>query len=213
MGKLTDKFIGLDQYGEQVSLNYRGEGAYKTRCGASLSLVTIFLLLVFTYKNGLKMVHRDSPSVTITNVVLDISNDDTTYDLHHDHFTPIIETSYLDQATQTTKYGIPEKYARIVAFEHAIPSSVTGDDRLLFKADEYEIDQDKEVPWVTCDRRHLSKVDSEKVDGVLQQLRNAKCLDLNQQKISGGNNPEFDLLERSVVVKLQYCDFYTHSDV
>ena len=130
MGRLTDKFIGLDQYGEQVSLNYRGEGTYKTRCGASLSLITIFLLLVFTYKNGLKMVNRESPSVTITDVVLDISNDDTAYDLHHDHFTPIIETSYIDEATKTTKYDIPEKYARIVAFEYAVPSSMIGDDRL-----------------------------------------------------------------------------------
>ena len=96
MGKLTDKFIGLDYYGEQVSLNYRGDQYYKTRFGATLSLITIFLLIVFTYKNGLKLVQRQSPDVSVTEIILDLTNDDTTYDLHHDHFTPIIETSYFD---------------------------------------------------------------------------------------------------------------------
>ena len=53
-----EKFIGIDWYGEQVALNYRGDQQYKTRFGAALSLITICLLIVFTYKNGLKLVQR-----------------------------------------------------------------------------------------------------------------------------------------------------------
>ena len=77
MGKLTDKFIGLDQYGEPITLNYRGDSTYKTRFGATLSLITIFLLIVFTYKNGLKLVLRQSPNVSVTEVIIDMQNDDT----------------------------------------------------------------------------------------------------------------------------------------
>ena len=51
MGKAKDKFWETfkkaDIYGEQVGVNYRGEGTFSTNWGAMVSLLTI--IVVFAY--------------------------------------------------------------------------------------------------------------------------------------------------------------------
>ena len=71
------------------------------------------------------------------------------------------------------KYGLPEKYARIVAFQNSVPSSVIGDERMAFKRNDFEINEDDVIPWATCSERHLSKVDQSKLEGVLLTLENS----------------------------------------
>ena len=89
-----------------------------------------------------------------------------------------------------------------------------GDERQAFKRNDFRINEDDVIPWATCSERHLSKVDQSKLEGVLLTLENSQCLDLKEQKISGGTNPTFpDLVQKTVVIKLQYCDFYTHTDI
>lgn len=77
-----------------------------------------------------------------------------------------------------------------------------GDDRQAFKKNDFKINETNVIPWSTCEKRHLSKVDPNKLDGELLRLRNSKCLDLADQKISGGTNPQYDLIQRGVVIKL-----------
>ena len=92
--------------------------------------------------------------------------------MHHDHFTTIVETSYEDDLGYKT-YGLPEKYARIVAFQNSVPSSVIGDERMAFKKNDYKINEDDVIPWVPCSEKHLSKLDPEKLEGVLLTLENS----------------------------------------
>ena len=54
-----------------------------------------------------------------------------------------------------------------------MPSSVIGDERLAFKKNDYRINEDDVIPWVPCAAKHLSKLDPEKLDGVLLTLENS----------------------------------------
>ena len=114
MQTLRDKFIGLDAYGENVSVNYRGESFYKTRFGASLSLVTLLLLLVFAFKNGQKLIFRESPQITVTREILDLANDETSYNLKEAGVVIVFET--IIQTDDGPVYNIPDDVGRFVGF-------------------------------------------------------------------------------------------------
>ena len=81
MGYLKDKFIGLDMFGVPVTVNYRGESSYNTRFGAFLSLISWFLLIAFAIEQGIVLVNRQNPQITVLNEVTDLSDTDADYNL------------------------------------------------------------------------------------------------------------------------------------
>ena len=68
---IIDALKSLDQFGEPVSLTYKGETAYKTLPGALMSIVVLFFMTIFSYKTGVIFVYR-----TNSNVYLAMSNAD-----------------------------------------------------------------------------------------------------------------------------------------
>ena len=44
--RLEQMFVNLDMYGHAVGVTYRGEGKYKTRCGALVTLATYVLIAI-----------------------------------------------------------------------------------------------------------------------------------------------------------------------
>ena len=78
---LDDKFVSLDSYGVPISVKYRGYDTYRTRCGAFLSLISLILVLTYGYKNGKKLLLKESPTITVTNEIIDYYNDDIHYEL------------------------------------------------------------------------------------------------------------------------------------
>ena len=44
--RLEQMFVNLDMYGHAVGVTYRGEGKYKTRCGALVTLATYVLIII-----------------------------------------------------------------------------------------------------------------------------------------------------------------------
>ena len=120
MQTLDEKFIGLDTYGVPVSVNYRGDDTYKTRFGALLSLISYFLLISFAIRKGIDLLDKSSPSISITNEVIDYANDDTQYNLLDQSASIIIETNYEMSRDDGSEYFVPhvfnETFGRIVAF-------------------------------------------------------------------------------------------------
>lgn len=147
MQTLDDKFINLDNYGVPIGVNYRGNDTYKTRFGALLSLFSIVLLVAFGIKNGQKLIHRQSPQITVTNEVIDYANDDTAYKLEEQDVTVIFETRVRNVDGSTT-YELPEKYGRLTAFQFEIASSETY--REPYKHIAYDIPRTKVLPWMAC---------------------------------------------------------------
>ena len=111
---LHDKFVGLDSYGVPVTVNYRGSDTYRTRCGAFLSLISLVILFTYGYKNGKKLLLKESPTITVTNEVIDYYNDDTNYELKEQGVTIILQASI--ETANGTVHEIPEEYGRLVAF-------------------------------------------------------------------------------------------------
>ena len=48
MGKIADFFVGLDIFGHQIRVNYKGEDSFKTGLGAICTL-TAYVLMVFNF--------------------------------------------------------------------------------------------------------------------------------------------------------------------
>ena len=47
MTKCKEKFRKLDVYGQRIELTYRGQNRYSTEFGASATIFTLIILLVF----------------------------------------------------------------------------------------------------------------------------------------------------------------------
>ena len=57
--KMIDKYFRLiDQFGEPVSLNYRGYTFYKTKTGAFFTLICVAFISVIVYFKGQKLIYR-----------------------------------------------------------------------------------------------------------------------------------------------------------
>ena len=118
MNYIDDKFIGLDMYGTPISVNYRGESSYNTRFGALLSLISWFLLIAFAIDQGIELVNRQNPQITILNEVTEIVDDDTEYNLKDNQFILILDMVFHndDHLVNETFKKLPENVGRLVAW-------------------------------------------------------------------------------------------------
>ena len=62
----------LDIFGVPVGVNYQGEGRYKTKFGALISLLTICFVLAFTGVRAMLLFTRGNTKITQTTSNLDL---------------------------------------------------------------------------------------------------------------------------------------------
>lgn len=66
MSGLLTRFLNLDRFGEPVSVNYQGDGSYKTYGGACLSFFTYVLVLAFAVVQAGQLLSRSNPNISET---------------------------------------------------------------------------------------------------------------------------------------------------
>ena len=64
MSSFLKHFISIDDYGEPVSVSYKGDSTYKTPVGAVLTLGMRLLMLIFTIYGVLKLTDFQDPQIT-----------------------------------------------------------------------------------------------------------------------------------------------------
>ena len=71
---MSDRFKGIDWFGQTIQLTYKGEDSYKTMLGASVSFLLILLLLGFSIFKAYYLFSRFNPEVTKISLLRDMSD-------------------------------------------------------------------------------------------------------------------------------------------
>ena len=88
-----------------------------------------------------------------------------------------------------------------------IPSKANITERTAYLNEDFQIKSNKIIPFEPCtEGKHLKQMTNQ--EETIAELRNSKCLDLSGAQLSGGTNPNKELLERRVVLKYEYCGNY-----
>jgi len=65
-------FQQLDQYGAPVGVNYRGNRTYKTKVGASLSVLSVLFVLTYFIIKVKKLALKERPSIISNTIFVDM---------------------------------------------------------------------------------------------------------------------------------------------
>ena len=60
MTNICKKFKKIDKYGINVGVNYRGDGAFKTNCGACLTILTFITIGLYSLTRMIQMFNRET---------------------------------------------------------------------------------------------------------------------------------------------------------
>ena len=63
MSSILNRIKSLDNFGEPIGVNYKGESSFKTIPGAVLSVALLIFLLVFAGQSFLGLVNYDNPQI------------------------------------------------------------------------------------------------------------------------------------------------------
>lgn len=63
----------MDVFGEKVTLTYKGESSFKTYPGATISLLVIGIMLVYSVYRTYVMLHKINPEVSKKSFLRDLN--------------------------------------------------------------------------------------------------------------------------------------------
>ena len=64
MSSILNRIKSLDNFGEPIGVNYKGESSFKTIPGAVLSIALLIFLLIFAGQSFLGLVNYNNPQVS-----------------------------------------------------------------------------------------------------------------------------------------------------
>lgn len=62
--ELCNKFKSLDMYGEEICLTYKGENAFKTKIGATVSSIILCIILSYSIYRSIILITKSDPAVS-----------------------------------------------------------------------------------------------------------------------------------------------------
>ena len=61
-----NRIKSFDRFGEPITVNYQGEGDFKTIGGACISILVSLLVLVFAFVSAEQLILRRDPNISTT---------------------------------------------------------------------------------------------------------------------------------------------------
>ena len=80
MKNLTKKFTNIDNFGENISINYKGNSEYKTVLGAIFTLLLYVFITIITFWGIIEVFEYQDPQIS-QYTLYDLRNDNTEYNL------------------------------------------------------------------------------------------------------------------------------------
>ena len=78
---LDKKFRSIDQFGEKVTVYYRGQSTYQTKFGSFCTLSLVFIIGALAIFKAQQLYNKTDPTIVQYSKYFNVSNDNTKYNL------------------------------------------------------------------------------------------------------------------------------------